>query len=157
AHRGWWTRPGVPMPEADLLFKGGAVVTVDPQDRIVDAVAVRGDRIVYVGDASGAAEWMGPRTRVGDLRGRTLLPGLIEAHCHIAGVGAFQRGINLKWPRVHSIADVQARVAEAVRARAPGSWIFGRGYNHFKLAEGRHPNRFDLDAVAPDHPVLLVR
>jgi predicted amidohydrolase YtcJ len=145
------------VSNADMIFRGGPVVTVDPQNRIAQAVAVRGDRIVYVGDTAGADEWKGPRTRVVDLRGRTLLPGLIEAHCHIAGVGAFHRSINLKWPHVRSIEDVKFRVAEAARAQAPGSWIVGRGYNQLKLDEGRHPNRFDLDAAAPDHPVLLVR
>jgi predicted amidohydrolase YtcJ len=59
------------VPEAELIFSGGPVVTVDPQNRIAEAVAVRGDRIVNVGDAAGAAEWTGPRTRVVDLRGRT--------------------------------------------------------------------------------------
>jgi predicted amidohydrolase YtcJ len=145
------------VPDADLIFRGGTIVTVDPQNRIADAVAVRGDRIVYVGDSAGLADWQGPRTRVVDLGRRTLLPGLIEAHCHVAGLGAFERSINLKWPNVRSVEDVKARIAEAARAQAPGRWIVGRGYNQLKLAEGRHPNRFDLDAAAPDHPVLLVR
>src|SRR5437764_1400925 len=77
--------------EAELIFTGGAVVTVDPENRVVEAVATRGDRIVYVGDAAGAAALRGPTTRVVELKGRTLVPGLIEAHCHVAGVGAFQR------------------------------------------------------------------
>ncbi len=145
------------MPAADLILSGGPVVTVDPQNRIVEAVAVRGDRIVYVGDAAGAEAWRGPKTRVVSLRGRTLLPGLIEAHCHVAGVGAFARSINLKWPEVKSIEQIKALIGAAARRQPPGTWIYGRGYNHLKLAERRHPTRDDLDAVAPDHPVVLVR
>ena len=143
--------------EAELIFTGGAVVTVDPANRVVEAIATRGDRIVYVGDAAGAEALRGPRTRVVELKGRTLLPGLIEAHCHVAGVGAFQRSIDLKWPNVTSVEDVKAKVAEAARSRPPGTWIVGRGYNHLKLAEERHPNRLDLDTAAPEHPVVLVR
>src|SRR5437763_9729748 len=103
------------MPEADLIFSGGPVVSVDPQNRIVEALAVRGDRIVYVGDASGAEDWRGPKTRRIDLRGRTLLPGLIEAHCHVLGVGTFERSLNLKYPQAKTIGDIKRLVGAAAR------------------------------------------
>ncbi|MEX2356038.1 MAG: amidohydrolase [Thermaerobacterales bacterium] len=145
------------MSRADLIFVRGQVVTVDPQDRVVSALAVRGDRIVYVGDDRGALAWKGSGTRVVDLEGRTLTPGLIDAHCHLVGEGSIDDTIDLKWPAVKSIAAIKVRVAEAARQQPPGTWIRGRGYNQNKLTEQRHPTRADLDPVAPEHPVILTR
>lgn len=145
------------MGEADLILIGGQVVTVDPQDRVVSAVAVRGNRIVYVGSDSGALALKGSRTRVVELKGRTLTPGLIDAHCHLVGEGSLDEVLNMKWPAVRAIGEIKALVAEAARSRPPGAWIRGRGYNQNKLEEQRHPTRADLDEAAPNHPVVLTR
>src|SRR5690606_7569272 len=79
------------------------------------------------------------------------------AHCHLVLEGGMRDTLNLKWPAVKSIRDIQNLVAEAARRQPPGTWIRGRGYDHRRLAERRHPTRDDLDAVAPHHPVVLTR
>ncbi len=141
--------------QADLIFTGGTVITVNRTDDIASACALRGDRIVYVGDDAGALALRGRDTRMICLEGRTLLPGFVEAHCHVMGWGSSLSGLDLK--SAGSIDEIKAQVAGRAEALAPGSWIRGRGYNQLNLAERRHPTRWDLDAVAPDHPVWLTR
>lgn len=141
--------------KADLIFTGGTVITVNETDDIATACALRGDRIVYVGDDEGALELRGSDTRMVCLEGRTLLPGFIEAHCHIMGWGSSISGLDLK--SAESMDEIKTLVADRAHGLAPGSWIRGRGYNQLNLAEKRHPTRWDLDEVAPDHPAWLTR
>jgi predicted amidohydrolase YtcJ len=143
--------------QADLIFTGGRVHTVNPTNDIAEAVAVGNGRILAVGSDASIRPMAGPGTRVIELRGRSLLPGLIDAHAHFAGLGASKEAIDCKAPGMQSIGALQ----EAVRARAErlpkGAWIRGRGYDQSRLAERRHPNRDDWDAVAPAHPVIFTR
>jgi predicted amidohydrolase YtcJ len=142
---------------ASVVFTNGTVHTVDPADTIASAVVVEGERIVAVGSDQEALAHAGPGTRRIDLRGRSLTPGFIDAHHHLTWLGSVQDSINCKEPGMGSIAAI----AEAVRRQAatlpPGTWIRGIGYDQLRLAEGRHPNRFDLDPVSPDHPVVISR
>lgn len=145
------------MPEATLVFINGRVHTVDANNTIAEAVAVDGERIVAVGSNAEVRALAGAGTRVVDLAGRSLTPGFIDAHCHIGGLGGSFSAIDCKAPGMGSIRAF----AEAVRQRAatqpPGTWIRGRGYDQTRVAEQRHPNRFDFDAVAPNHPVIFTR
>ena len=143
--------------EADLLLVNGQVVTVDDQESVHQAVAVLGGRILAVGPTDRLMELRGPGTRVLDVQGRAGRPGLIDAHAHVAHYGRYHLGLDLRYPAVKSIADIQAKVREAATATPPGQWIEGRAYNQNKLEEGRHPTRWDLDAAAPEHPVALTR
>lgn len=146
---------GGPEP-ADLVLVGGRIITVDSVDRVAEALAVRGDRIVAVGTDADIEPLIGPRTRRVDLAGRAVTPGLIDAHAHFAWGGADRiRLIDLSYPAVKTVAEVQARVAERAAATPKGEWIQGRGWDEGKLAERRFLTRADLDAVAPDHPVWL--
>jgi predicted amidohydrolase YtcJ len=144
------------MP-ADLLLVNGRVRTMDPANPHVSAVAIRMGRVVYAGDDAGAKAAAAPGSPVIDLAGRTATPGLNDAHAHPMSVGFALLDLDLSPERNAGIADLQALVREAVAGRPPGSWIVGRGYDDARLAEGRHPARADLDAVAPDHPVVLIR
>ncbi|MFO8060714.1 MAG: amidohydrolase [Bacillota bacterium] len=141
--------------KADIIFTGGTVITVNGTDDIASACAVAGDRIVFVGDDAGAEELRGPDTRVISLAGRTLLPGFVEAHCHVMGWGSHISGLDLK--TAASVGEIVRMVADRAETLPPGSWIRGRGYNQLNLAEKRHPTRWDLDEAAPDHPVWLTR
>ena len=145
------------MPDASLIFVNGRVHTVDSSNSMAEAVAVSGGRIVAVGSTDSIRPLAGPGTRVVDLAGRSLAPGFIDAHCHIGGLGGSFQAIDCKAPGMGSIRAF----AEAVRQRAatqpPGTWIRGRGYDQTRVVEQRHPNRFDFDTVAPDHPVVFTR
>jgi len=141
---------------AGLVLFNGRVHTVDAADRVVEAVAVAGDRIL----ATGSNAQVRPLARGGraiDLHGRTVTPGLIDAHAHFGSYGATRAGIDCKAEGMSSIAAIQEAIRARAAAQPAGSWIRGNGYNHTLLAERRHPNRSDLDAVAPNHPVLLNR
>ena len=144
------------MP-ADLLLVNGRIRTMDPANPQVSAVAIRMGKIVYAGDDAGARAAAAPGSPEIDLAGRTATPGLNDAHAHPMSVGFALLDLDLSPERNAGIADLQALVRDSVAGRPPGSWIVGRGYDDARLAEGRHPTRADLDVVAPDHPVVLIR
>ena len=143
---------------ADIVLKNGVVVTVDRDDSICQAVAVKGNKIVYVGDDTGADEWIGKGTRVIDLKGRALLPGFIDAHMHLGMRGQNAAVIiDCNSNDVTSIKGIQEKIREAASKVPKGTWIKATGYEQSKLDEGRHPTRDELDEAAPNHPVQLTR
>jgi predicted amidohydrolase YtcJ len=146
-----------PSPKSDLLLLTGRVRTMDPAHPAASAIAIRMGRIVYVGDDAGANAAAAPGSPVIDLAGRTATPGLNDAHAHPMSVGFALLDLDLSPERNAGIADLQGLVRAAAAGRPPGTWIVGRGYDDARLAEGRHPTRADLDAIAPDHPVVLIR
>ena len=145
-----------------LILTGGQVLTVDRDFTVAEGVAVRGRDIVAVGTDTEIRALAGPGTRVVELAGRTVLPGINDSHLHGAAYGMTKPpfALNTGHPAVGSIADVAALVGGAVRERTPGEWIVGLGWDAGYLAEcltdpRRFPHRRDLDAVAPDNPVCL--
>lgn len=145
--------PPPPAPVADLVLTGGAVRT---PDGVVEALAVKGGRIAEVGPAERVATWIGPATKVVDLKGATAVPGLVDAHMHLIGLG--KRRLSLDLIGIRTLAELKARVAAAAKSAPPGQWILGRGWdqNDWTDHDG-FPDAADLDAVAPDHPVALTR
>jgi predicted amidohydrolase YtcJ len=140
---------------AGLLLTNARVLTLEPGQLVAEAVAVRGDTIVAVGSNSELASLRGRETRVIDCRGLTLLPGFIDAHCHLLALAAYLTGVDCGPDNVASIEALK----QAIRGRAErmpyGRWIRGFGYDDLSLAEGRHPTRWELDQAAPHHPVRL--
>lgn len=144
------------MPH-DLLLVNGRIRTMDPHNPTVTAVAIRSGRVLYVGDDAGARAAAAPGSPAIDLAGRTATPGLNDAHAHPMSVGFALIDLDLSPERHASITALQDLVREAVASRPAGNWIVGRGYDDARLAEARHPTRADLDAIAPEHPVVLIR
>jgi predicted amidohydrolase YtcJ len=146
---------------ADLVLTHAVVHTVDPGRPRAEAVAVRGGRIVAVGSDWEIAPFVGPGTRVLDIEGRTVVPGFYDAHAHLLGMGFARIDVDLDGAR--SYAEVVARVAAAVKTRAPGEWIRGRGWHEEKWsvpapgAVRGFPTHAALSAVSPDNPVVLTR
>jgi predicted amidohydrolase YtcJ len=144
--------------QADLILHSGRVFdSVAGAVGPATAVAISGNRILAVGGDSEVRALAGPRCESIDLRGRVLVPGLIDAHCHFQGWGLAKAQIDLKAPGIRSLGDVARAVRERAAGLPPGSWVRGRGYDQGKLREGRHPDRDLLDAAAPEHPVVLTR
>jgi hypothetical protein len=142
------------MITADLVLRGGNILTFDPRQTRIHALAVANDRIVALGDEAEAL--IGPATRVIELGGRTVIPGLFDSHIHTMMGGLNEIAVSLEQAR--SIADVQAAFAARARATPKGNWIRGSSaWHESQLVEGRLPNRFELDAVTPDHPVIMRR
>src|SRR5262250_3196281 len=140
---------------ADLVLKNANIYTVDDHVPHAQAVAVKGDKIVLVGSDSDAQRYVGPNTRVLDLKGATVLPGLTDSHYHFMGVGARELTFNLEGTK--SLDDLLARVKERVAAAKPGEWITGRGWIETFWKPPVFPTRWDLDKVSPNNPVILGR
>ncbi len=142
---------------ADLIFVNGGVLTMDPQNPVVEGVAVRGRRIADLGSSSDMEDRKGPQTQVIDLGGRTLMPGFIDAHCHAGIYGTVKKQVTCGGPDVRSIDDILARLRERAETTPPDQWILSRGYKEFELEETRPPTRWDLDRAAPNHKVFMLR
>jgi hypothetical protein len=140
----------------DLIFHGGVLLTQDPACPVATALAVRAGRIAAVGRDEDILPLAGPGTRRVHLGGRTLVPGLNDAHAHIWKIGhLLTTMVDLR--KADSLAAILARLRAESADRPAGAWLLGRGWNEARLAEGRAPTRQDLDAVAQDRPVVLTR
>jgi predicted amidohydrolase YtcJ len=142
---------------ADVIFINGRVITVNRTDAIAEAVAVRGERIVAVGSNETIKTRVGPTTRVIDLEGRALVPGLFENHIHIPHAAENRGRVDCSPAKVRSIAELAAAIGERAKATPPGEWVLGWGFDHHRLAERRYPTRRDLDPVSPNNPVAIVQ
>ena len=143
---------------ADTVLRGGRIITVDEKDIVAEAIAIKYGRIAYVGTDKGVEPLIGRSTRVIPLNGRCVTPGLITTHEHFLRYGLNALfGIDLWYPKVKSIEDIVKAVAEKAAETPKGEWIFGSGWDENLLREKREPNRWDLDAAAPDNPVYLSR
>jgi predicted amidohydrolase YtcJ len=140
---------------ADLVFRGGRIYTVNDRAPVAEALAVRGGRIVYVGGAVEAERYVGPGTRVVELGERIVVPGLADAHAHLAGIGARELTLNLEG--TSGLGDFLSRVETRGQTARPGEWITGTNWIETHWPERRFPTRQDLDRVAPDNPVYLTR
>ncbi len=140
---------------ADLVVVNARVYTADAARPVVDAFAVRGGRVVFVGDLAGARAMAGPRTQLVDAGGRTVIPGMTDAHAHVAGLGLAVRTVNLVGTT--SYAEVIARVVERARTTPRGEWITGRGWDQNDWAETNFPTHEELSRAVPEHPVYLTR
>jgi predicted amidohydrolase YtcJ len=146
---------------ADLVLDNGRILTLDARRPRASALAVAGGRIVAVGGRADVKRWRDRRTEVVDLRGATVVPGLVDAHAHLDREGLKSRYPSLA--RCRSIADIQALVRRLAARTPKGEWIvtmpigtppFYQG-GPDALADKRWPTRADLDAAAPDHPVYI--
>jgi predicted amidohydrolase YtcJ len=140
---------------ADIVFKNGNVYTGNGKVPKAQAIAVKDDRIVFVGTNAGAQKFVGPSTRVVDLKGNTVLPGFTDAHQHLSGVG--QREMTLNLEGTTSLEDLLAKVKARVDQAKPGEWVTGRGWIETHWQPPSFPTRWDLDKVSPNNPVILGR
>jgi predicted amidohydrolase YtcJ len=146
---------------ADLVLRNAVVHTLDAARPRATAIAVRGSRIVAVGEDAEVRPLVGPATRALDVGGRTVVPGFNDSHAHLLGIGFSRLDVDLTgattWP------EVVDRMAEAVRTRRPGEWVRGRGWHEGKWttpaagAVRGFPTHEALSAVSPDNPVVLER
>ncbi|HNU86477.1 MAG TPA: amidohydrolase family protein, partial [Syntrophales bacterium] len=146
--------PAMAAKAAETVYLNGNIYTVDDKQPKASAVAITGQKLVYVGSDKGAKAYVGKGTKVVDLKGKTVLPGLIEGHMHFTGEGQKMLQVYVFWsPK----AEIMAKVKAEAEKLPPGTWIIGRGWNQEVWPDKKFPTREDLDAVAPDHPVMLTR
>src|SRR4249920_950167 len=151
--------PAPQVAPADLVVRGGRVITVDNQRPEVQALAARGGTIVALGSNAEVAAYVGPVTQVIELGGQVAIPGFIEGHGHFAGIG--ENRINLDFMNTKSWDEIVHMVAQAVENAKPGQWIVGRGWHQDKWTNRPDPNvegfplHESLDKVSPNNPVVL--
>ena len=143
------------QPAADLVVLNAKVYTADVNRPVAEAFAVRAGRIAFVGSTRGALALVGPRTERLDLSGRTVIPGMVDAHAHLLGLGQALRTVNLVGTR--SYDEVIARVVERARTARPGEWIRGRGWDQNDWADTHFPTNQALSRAVPNNPVYLTR
>ncbi|HSW19573.1 MAG TPA: amidohydrolase, partial [Ramlibacter sp.] len=143
---------------ADLVLRNGKIVTVDSKDSIAQGVAVKNGRIVAVGDEAALKAHIGSATRVVDLSGKTVVPGLYDAHSHLSYAGARSFQVDLNSPPIGRVSSIDQMITalQAHRDKMPaGAWITGSGYDDTLIAEKRHPTRADLDRVSTTQPIYI--
>src|SRR3954468_8010824 len=141
---------------ADLVLRGGNIVTVDHDWSIAHAVAITDGKFVAVGSDAQMTTHIGPKTQLIELAGQTVVPGLIDSHLH--QLFAALNGPAVQLLGATTVADVQAAIGERVARTPPGQWVTASsGWHESILQEGRMPTRFELDQVSPDNPVFIPR
>jgi predicted amidohydrolase YtcJ len=146
---------GTKVEPADLIFTNANVYTANDQQPNAEAIAVKGDRIVFAGSNAEVKKYQGAHTRVIDLHGATVLPGMTDAHHHLSGVGFREMTLNLEG--ITNLQDFLAKVKARVDQAKPGEWVTGRGWIETFWTPPVFPTRWDLDKVAPNNPVILER
>ncbi len=155
------TSPAIPIAPtlstgevADVILVNGEIVTMDAKRTVAQALAIKGGMILSVGDEQGVRNIAGEGTQVIDLGGRTVTPGLIDAHCHLSACGLLGTTyVDISWPAVNTVEQMQAKVAERIAQTPPGEWVVGSGWVTFG---GRYPTKHDVDPVSQKHPVMLI-
>lgn len=138
---------------ADLILQHGHIYTMDRRLPYAEAVAISGNRILAVGTETEIGTLSAPGTRVVDLAGRAVIPGLIDAHVHFGWWA--QRRLRIDLRGATSVQECVERVAAQVATTRSGEWLRGDGWDRNLWADGSFPNRLALDRVAPEHPVAL--
>ena len=153
---------GVPRParsakgSATLILSGGRIATMDPARSFVEALAVRGGRVLATGSTQTVMAHRGEGTRVVDLRGRTVIPGLNDSHLHVIR-GGLHYNLELRWDGVGSLGDALERLRVQAQNTPPPQWVrVVGGWSEFQFAEGRMPTLDEINAAAPDTPVFIL-
>jgi hypothetical protein len=146
--------PLSPGEIADTILVNGNIVTIDANRTTAKALAVKDGVIRFVGDDLPARNLAGDSSRIIDLGGRTVTPGLNDAHCHLSACGLLGTAyVDVSWPKVFTVEDMQVKLAERIAITPAGEWVVGSGWVTFG---GRYPTKHDLDPVSPNHPVMVI-
>jgi predicted amidohydrolase YtcJ len=139
----------------DIAILNSRIYTGDSGRPWAEALAIRGERLLAVGTSDEVRRACAPDARVLDLPGRLVTPGIVDAHLHLLSFGLYLERVDLR--DLTSIAACRQRVQAALATKKPGEWIIGRGWNEHIWTDRREPLASDLNDIAPDHPVMLVR
>ncbi|HEV3099120.1 MAG TPA: amidohydrolase [Candidatus Udaeobacter sp.] len=150
---GFFMAAMVRAEDVDLLLMNGNVYTVTEKQPKAEAIAVKTNRIVFVGSNEDAKKFHA--AKIVDLHGSTVVPGFTDSHCHIFGIGEREMRLNLEG--TSSLEDFLDKVKERVDKTGPGKWITGRGWIETFWKPPQFPTRHDLDKIAPNNPVFLTR
>ena len=139
----------------DLILYNANVIPLGRDDARAELVAVSNGRISWVGENADLSGLKGPNTKAVDCQGYTLVPGFVDAHCHVLAYASSLMAVDCSPASVGSIGDIQVALRNRGLTTPAGQWVRGAGYNEFYLEEKRHPTRWDLDKALPNHSVRL--
>ncbi|MFC1897088.1 amidohydrolase [Chloroflexota bacterium] len=145
------------MPVADIILKNANVITMDLKQPTAELVAIKGDSILLVASKEELELVAGAGTKIVDCQSKTVVPGFNDAHCHFFSFLRKLLSIDLSPSSVSSISDIKEALYNQAQNTPLGRWLAGTGYNEFYLTEKRHPTRWDIDEIAPHHPVVLAQ
>ena len=153
-----WSKINLDFSYIDKAFINASVITVNASDEIAEAVGIKGNKIVFVGSTAELMTIADEKTKIIDVKGRTLCPGFIDSHFHPILVGligdSLDSGIvNIFYPKGKSLKELLDKVREVASLKKPGEWISMMGYEPLLLEEKRHPTLEELDEAAPDNPL----
>jgi predicted amidohydrolase YtcJ len=139
---------------ADTILVNGNIVTIDAKRTTAKALAIKNGIILFVGDDQIVRNMAGASTQVIDLGKRTVTPGLIDAHCHLSACGLLGTiYVDVSWPAINTIEQMQAKLAERVATTPPGEWVLGAGWLTFK---GGFPTKHEIDPISPKNPMMVI-
>lgn len=142
---------------ADVVLINGEVITVDQENSVVEAVAIKGNRIAAVGSNQVIKSLIGEETDVIDLHGKTLLPGFIDSHIHLILYGTNQLAVSCKAKHIDSIEALLKDLKKKAEETPEGEWVRAWGFNETVVKEKRYPTIDELDAVSKVHPIIVTR
>lgn len=141
---------------ADLIIHNAKALTMDPNIRTAEMIAIKGNIILAVGGKDDVGRFTGPSTKMIDCKGRTVVPGFNDAHCHPIPLAITMRYVDCSPSMVKSIAELQARLRQHSEGISASKWIRAAKYNERQFVDKRHPTRRDLDEVSLNNPIILV-
>jgi predicted amidohydrolase YtcJ len=141
---------------ADLILSNGKIITVDKENSLTESVAIRDGIIISTGSSKEINQLAGSETKIVDLEGKTVLPGIIDSHTHPSHLAARFLEIDCRTPLVKNIPEILKKVEKKAQESENGEWIRGANFNDSKLEEKRHITRWELDEVSPKNPVFIV-
>jgi predicted amidohydrolase YtcJ len=143
------------MLEATLVILNANVTTLNPKQPKAEAIAIRENKIIAVGQNKEIRRHIGMGTKLIDAKNKTVVPGLVDCHVHMTGFGQSLQSLELRNAR--SIKELQRKLREHAKKKSESSWILGGRWDHERFAEKRYPTRWDLDKAVKDKPVFLIR
>jgi len=149
----FWLRCGI--ESADLIVNNAKIITLNNENKIAEAVAIKSDRIIAVGTNLAIDKYRGYNTVVIDARQKSVLPGFNDAHCHF--VSGSQSLRTLDFRNIESIDEIKSMISKKIAELPAGTVIIGNNYDHTLFRNAQFPSRFDLDPVSPDNPVIIER
>ncbi|MCW4050043.1 MAG: amidohydrolase [Candidatus Bathyarchaeota archaeon] len=142
--------------KADMVLVNGKIITVDRQDSVVEAVAIKDGKFIAIGKTEEIRKLSGEKTNIIDLDGKTAMPGIIDSHTHPSSISFKFMEIDCRAPPIRSISEILDKVKAKAEEVGSDKWVRGVAFNDSKLVEKRHITRWELDSVAPDNPVFIV-
>jgi hypothetical protein len=144
------------VSQPELILTNGKIITVDKDDSIVEACAIREGKIIATGTTREIQQLAGTQTRVIDLEGKTAMPGIIDSHTHPTSIATRYLEVDCRTPPVTNISQILNKIRGKTEELESGQWIRGANFNDSKLIEKRHITRWELDEAAPNNPVFII-